>query len=299
MEYMQNSLLGIDWGTSNRRAYLIEGAGSCLKQHADGQGLLAVNGDFAASLAALRSSMGVDETVPVLMSGMVGSASGWQEVAYLDISVPLEALPAHLVAVAGHPNCLIVPGYSTQDDGVDVMRGEETQLLGAVALGMRDGWMVLPGTHSKWVYLHDGRIDQMSTYMTGEFFAMLGKGGTLSALMANGPDDDAAFAAGMAQARLGQPLTHSLFGVRARVVTKSMPAAQARSFVSGLLIGTEFVAAQGRKGSSQHNNTLHIIASHALSARYAEAATQFGMDAKVLDPDQVYLAALKHFFPKG
>jgi 2-dehydro-3-deoxygalactonokinase len=126
------------------------------------------------------------------MSGMVGSASGWQEVDYLDASVPLEQLPQHLAAVtdpAWAGRCHIVPGYVYRNGAAaDVMRGEETQLLGAVALGHRDGWLVLPGTHSKWVLLRDGVIQSFATYMTGELFAMLSKGGTLSAMM----DGDAA-----------------------------------------------------------------------------------------------------------
>jgi 2-dehydro-3-deoxygalactonokinase len=314
---MENTILGIDWGTSNRRAYLIDHSGRCLAEHADGEGLLAVRGDFARSLATLRATMGISDTVPVIMSGMVGSASGWQEAPYLDVSVPLAQLPAHLVDVAGHPGCRIVPGYLSRQHGVDVMRGEETQLLGALALGVRDGWIVLPGTHSKWVFLRDGCVEQLSTYMTGELFAMLGREGTLASLMApvepsawhsdgaehaqeahqQSHNDDVAFSSGLAEARQQQALTHSLFGVRARVVSHTMAAGAARSFVSGLLIGTEFAAAEAR-GNTDSSNTIHLIASTALSARYASAAKQFGLEAIVLDPDTVYLAALHQFISK-
>ena len=301
---MNNTLLGIDWGTSNRRAYLVGPDGACLQRHEDGQGMLAVGGDFAGSLAALRSSMGVDAAVPLVMAGMVGSSSGWQEVPYLDIAVPLAGLAAHLAPVSGHPGCFIVPGYCVRDGAVDVMRGEETQLLGAVQQGVRDGWMVLPGTHSKWVYLRDGAVAQLATYMTGELFAMLASGGTLAAVMAEGDDDAAAFEAGMQEARRGAPLSNALFGVRARVVSKAMPAAQARSFVSGLLIGTEFVAAQSQVAADAAQTgtlagTMTIIGSPALGERYAGAARHFGMQARVLDPDQVFLSALSCFFTKA
>lgn len=288
-----NTLLGIDWGTSNRRAYVMQRDGRCLAQHADGQGMLAVGGKFAESLAALRREMNVGADVPTVMSGMVGSASGWQEVPYLDTAVPLSALPARLVPVQGHASCLIVPGYCDRSDGVDVMRGEEAQLLGAVALGILDGWIVLPGTHSKWVRLQGGKVARLATYMTGELFAMLGAGGTLSALMAPGEDDDAAFAAGLQEAQRGRPLSNTLFRVRARVVARDMPAQQARSFVSGLLIGTEFNDAHREQGSA-----ISLIASHALSSRYTTAAACFGMQALVLDPDDVYRASLMRFFEK-
>lgn len=292
---MTRTLLGIDWGTSNRRAYLVERRGGCVAQHADGQGLLAVGeGDttFADSLTELRAAMGLDPSLPVVMSGMVGSSGGWQEVPYLDIATPLDDLPRRLVPVRDQPNTFIVPGYSAREPSIDVMRGEETQLLGAVAMGRRDGWMVLPGTHSKWVYLRDGRVEQLSTFMTGELFALLGEHGTLSTMLRGAGDDPAAFAEGLEQARCSQPLTHSLFGVRARVVTGAMPAAHARSFVSGLLIGAEFVAAAAR-GQQQ---PIHLIASTALSGRYADAARHFGIEAHALDPDAVYLAALQTFF---
>lgn len=289
-----NTLLGIDWGTSNRRAYLVERGGRCLARHTDGCGMLAVGGDFAASLAALRASMQVGDDVPVVMSGMVGSASGWQQVPYLDIGTPLSALAQHLVPVTGHPGCVIVPGYCTRDDGVDVMRGEETQLLGALALGVTDGWVVLPGTHSKWALLRGGRIARFATYMTGELFSMLGAGGTLAPMLQGGADDADGFAAGIAQARLGRPLSQSLFGARARVVAGDMPAAQARSFVSGLLIGTEFEASGFGDGAA-----LAIIASPTLGAHYAGAARLFGITPTVLDPDAVYCAALQSFFSKA
>ena len=287
-------LLGIDWGTSNRRAYLINQRGECLARHADDQGMLAARPHFAASIDSLMAAMQVGPDVPIVASGMIGSAQGWHEVPYLERDVPLAALPAHLRQVA--PLRAIVPGYCQRGDEVDVMRGEETQLLGALALGQRDGWVILPGTHSKWVLLRDGMIRHIATFMTGELFATLSAQGTLAALM-TGPDNEAAFAAGMAQARQRAPLSNALFRVRARVVTGAMPAADARSFLSGLLIGTEFVAALDMLGDSP--GSLASIASPALQQRYAAAAECFGLTLRALDPDQVYCAALARFLDKG
>lgn len=297
---MHEQLVGIDWGTSNRRAYLVGRDGRCLAVHEDDQGMLAAAGRFPQSLGALLSAMQVGERVPVVMSGMVGSAQGWREVPYLDASVPLDRLPASLVRLEGSPlgrACMIVPGYCQRGDSVDVMRGEETQLLGALALGRRDGWAVLPGTHSKWVLLRDGVIERLATYMTGELFAALSAHGTLAALMKEEGADEAAFAAGIGQARKREPLSHSLFGVRARAVTGAMPAAQARSFVSGLLIGTEFVAACDASGAAPRSIT--IIGSPALAERYARAAQLFGLASDILDPNRVYRAALSRFLAEA
>jgi 2-dehydro-3-deoxygalactonokinase len=292
---VNKKIVGVDWGTSNRRAYLIDQSGACLAEHEDDQGMLAVAGrdKFGASLAGLLETMQLSPEVPVIMSGMVGSASGWQEVDYLDAATPLLQLPQHLAAVsdpAWAGRCHIVPGYVYRSGAVaDVMRGEETQLLGAIALGHRDGWIVLPGTHSKWVLLRDGVMQSFATYMTGELFAMLSRGGTLSAMMDGDTADADGFATGLNQAALNEPLSNSLFRVRAGVVSRSASAQQAAATVSGLLIGAEFAAARGAAQG------ISVIGSPALAARYAIAARHFGLQCAVLDPHQVYCTAISQF----
>jgi len=298
----KHRILGIDWGTSNRRAYLVDAEGALVDSRADDQGMLAAGPNFGQSLAVLLADLKLDPGVPVLASGMIGSAQGWRETPYLDAAIALEDLPQHLVPVpvpgdAPGRSCLIVPGYRFDDaDGrVDVMRGEEMQLLGAVAMDRRSGWFVLPGTHSKWVRLEEGVIRHVSTFMTGELFATLGKQGTLAPLM-KGPDDDAAFMAGVDEARRRAVLTHALFGVRARAVTGGMPATQVRSFVSGLLIGAELVAALDLTGPGRGKVT--AIASAKLQGIYVTAAARLGIDLQPLDPDAVYRAALGVFLDR-
>jgi 2-dehydro-3-deoxygalactonokinase len=303
---MYNTILGIDWGTSNRRAYLIDRQGQCLAEYEDGEGLLAVGGRerFSASLDALLDSMHIGADVPVVMSGMVGSASGWQEVPYVDSAVSLDALRDKLVPLADPAwagrSVRIVPGYCYRNGAeTDVMRGEETQLLGAVAMGRRDGLLVLPGTHSKWVLLRDGVIQRLSTYMTGELYAMLSAGGTLSALMKGDSADPAGFAEGLRLAGRREPLSNSLFRVRAGVVAKAAPPEQASALVSGLLIGAEFDAAArhvqtGDAGACAGG--VALIGSHKLAQRYAAAAAHFGLPCEVLDPRAVYCAAISQFF---
>jgi 2-dehydro-3-deoxygalactonokinase len=275
-------------------------------ERADDQGMLAARPGFGQSLARLLADMHIDAGVPVVASGMVGSAQGWHETPYLDTRIPLEDLPRHLVRTAedagGGRACLLVPGYRALDDDgrVDVMRGEEMQLLGAVALGRRDGWFVLPGTHSKWVQLEDGVIRRFWTFMTGELFATLGKQGTLAPLMGEaagkGADDDGAFAAGVEEARRRALLTQALFGVRARAVTGALPAAHVRSFVSGLLIGAELLAALDLPGRDRAAVT--SIAAPKLHGYYAAAAGRLGIELQPLDPDAVYRAALGVFLDR-
>jgi 2-dehydro-3-deoxygalactonokinase len=315
------TLLGIDWGTSNRRAWWLGAQGQVLAEHSDDQGLLAAQGRFPQSLQALlQAGPPLPEGCPTLMSGMVGAASGWLQAPYMDASLPLAQLARHLqpVAAAG-PRSFIVPGvcFSAADGTVDVMRGEETQLLGALALGHGDGWYVLPGTHSKWVRLLDGRVADLATYMTGELFALLTQHGTLSSVTrqarpdppqnppentpentpANTPESakesaqahPQAFARGAAAAaRSG--LSNALFGCRAQVVAGRMPAIEAREYLSGLLIGAEWHDVVRRAGQAPPNITL--IGSAQLARRYTRVAEASGCRITSLDARSVQLAAL-------
>ncbi len=293
------ALLGIDWGTSNRRAWWLAEGGEVLAEMSDDQGLLASQGRFGEALQMLlRGGPALPAEAPILMAGMVGAASGWLEAPYMDADQPLAGLAGHLIPVpAAGPRSFIVPGvcFSAPDGTVDVMRGEETQLLGALALGHGDGWYVLPGTHSKWVRLQDGRVADLATYMTGELFALFTQHGTLSSVTGSPapettPDaaQPEAFARGVAAAaRSG--LSNALFGCRAQVVAGRMPAGEAREYLSGLLIGAEWHDVLRRAGRPPERITL--IGSAALAQRYARVAEGSGCPITTLDAREVQLAA--------
>ncbi len=293
-------LLGIDWGTSNRRAWWLGAAGQVLAEHTDDQGLLAVQGRFAESLQALLAcGPALANDAPIVMSGMVGSASGWREVPYLDATTPLGDIANHLARVPVDDAALrvfIVPGvcFAGADGSVDVMRGEETQLLGAQVLGHGDGWYVLPGTHCKWVRLQGGRVADLATYMTGELFSLLTQHGTLSSVTRSGAPAAEAFERGVAAAaRSG--LSNALFGCRAQVVSGRLPAAQAREYLSGLLIGAEWHDVLRRSGQAPSRVTL--IGSAELAERYASVGKLFACSITTLDARSVQLAALQALHP--
>jgi 2-dehydro-3-deoxygalactonokinase len=297
-------LLGIDWGTSNRRAWWLNAAGAVVAEHADDQGMLACQGRFAQALAELLTQgPALIEGAPIWMAGMVGAATGWQEAAYMPASAPLQDLPRHCTTVREMPQCRIVPGvcFTGPDGAVDVMRGEETQLLGALALGHGDGWYVLPGTHSKWVRLQSGHVADLATFMTGELFSLLTQHGTLASITqvpadhrdeANpaSPEAAAAFERGIAAAGQGA-LSNALFGCRAQVVCGRMPAELAREYLSGLLIGAEWHDVARR---SQHVPAkVTLIGSAALERRYARVGALFHCEVQALPAREVQLAALK------
>lgn len=288
---MSNRLIGIDWGTTHRRGYLLDAQGDLSAERSDAQGMLAAQGRFPEAFAAFLSVW--PKELPVLMSGMVGAASGWQEAPYLDATTPLTLLAHHLVPLRDAPggrHCAIVPGYRWRGahGEVDVMRGEETQLLGALALGHGDGWYVLPGTHSKWVRVEKGAVSVLRTYMTGELFGLLSQHGTLSGMVNTAASHPDAFREGL-HAAGGGALSQTLFGCRARVVSGDMPATHARSYLSGLLIGAEWSDAVQRAGKLQQ---VTLIAAEHLAESYKTAALHHGCALSVLDPREVYLAAL-------
>jgi 2-dehydro-3-deoxygalactonokinase len=290
------ALLGIDWGTTNRRAYLLGADGALLRRHEDEYGILKVGvGNFEASLSALLETLGL-EAADIVMSGMVGSRNGWHQVPYLTTAHPLAALPDALIDIAAPfegVRCRIVPGYQAVDahGTPDVMRGEETQIFGALRAAGDDAWYLLPGTHSKWVHVAQGRITEIMTFMTGELFALLSAHGTLASLKSDDATLAEPFEAGL-QAAQRSGFTHAAFGCRALVVTDTMPAAHASSYLSGLLIGAELAGIRQKSGEYPRG-PVQIIGSPKLAARYAEALRLFDMPSRLHEPDEVYVAALR------
>jgi 2-dehydro-3-deoxygalactonokinase len=238
-----------DWGTTNLRAWALDAEGGITDRRESPRGLLAVEGRrFAEALAEIASGWlpgSPSSRMPVLLSGMVGSKLGWREVPYLALPVALDELARHLALVESplHAAIRIVPGVKHVDaKQPDVMRGEETQIFGALQmLKGQDGVFVLPGTHSKWAIVEKGKLISFRTYMTGEVFGLLRRSGTLSQLMDGDHHDDAAFAEGVTRGASADAggLLHRLFSVRTLGLLEQMPRVNLTSYLSGLLIGAE------------------------------------------------------------
>ena len=272
------SLVGIDWGTTSLRGALMNRAGQVLESRAFARGILSVPaGQFPAVFKECFGDwMQAGELC--LMSGMVGSQQGWQQAAYCPC-------PAGFADLADQLHWLepgrmaIVPGLRIEQAGVpDVMRGEETQIFGALAmLGLQDARLVLPGTHSKWVQVKDGRVVDFSSWMTGEFYALLRQHSILARSL---PADDAApdtkaFERGVAQALRSPGLLHSAFSVRTLSLFERMTASALPSYLSGLVIGEEIKSQTLAAGEN-----LVIMGSENLSALYQQALAQRGVTAR-------------------
>ncbi len=262
-------MIGVDWGTSSFRAWRFGADGEVRAEVRAERGILRVAaGGFAAVLAEEVGPWLAAGESRVLLSGMVGSRQGWVEAPYLACPAGAEEIAAGLVAVpfAG-AECRLVPGLAARDgQGVpEVMRGEETQILGALAGSGPEALFCLPGSHAKWARVADGRITGFSTFMTGEVFAALRSGTILGRMMGEGADDEAAFARGVARAKDPGGLLHHLFGVRTLGLMEGLEGAASAAYLSGLLIGHELAAVM--TGAEE----IFVVGAPAIAARYATA----------------------------
>lgn len=284
----QGALIAVDWGTTNRRGYLIGRTGEVLENCEDGLGLAHIEGGaFEAAFDALtgpwRTRFG---ELPALLSGMVGASTGWHEAPYCGLPAGIEGLSDAVTRVPGGQAVWIVPGVSTRDDtGMpDVIRGEEVQAI-AAAGSDETALIVLPGTHSKWVRVEKGRIVGFQTFMTGDLHAAILKGTILGALFeAAEPGDPAAFeqgvSAGFAHSR---DLTHILFGARSRVLFGELEGGDVSDYLSGMLIGAELASARGRLGEA----AVKLVGSPALCSLYELAFARCEIDAARVDTDNI------------
>ena len=286
---MSNTWIAVDWGTSNLRVWLMGPDGP--QAHAtsdDGMGKLQPAEFEPALLRLIDPWLTTKQTV--LACGMVGARQGWREAAYRAVPcTPVDAAAIlHVPTQDPRIQFHIAPGLA-QDRPADVMRGEETQVAGALALNPGfDGVICAPGTHSKWMQVSAGEVTSFQTYMTGELFALMSTQSVLRHSMNDGWDD-ASFDQGLSDA-LSRPdrIASKLFSLRAEFLLHGMTSAQARARLSGLLIGIELA------GSKPYwlGQKVILIGAPALAANYIRALNAQGLTAQTLDATACTLAGL-------
>ncbi|HLZ83947.1 MAG TPA: 2-dehydro-3-deoxygalactonokinase [Caulobacteraceae bacterium] len=289
--------LAVDWGTTNLRAWRLDAGGEVL-QRAEfplGVSQLAPGQAAARFESEVRPALGAQD-LPALMCGMIGSTLGWANAPYLDCPVSLAKLAGGLLEVA--PGVRIVPGLTCAGlIGPDLMRGEETQVLGwqgadpARLYGRH--LLCHPGTHAKWVRIEKGEVTRFVTAMTGELYDVLGAHGVLKF---NDPprDDDfdvEAFDRGAAAAGDGGALASRLFGLRGLTVSGQLPAAAAPSWLSGLLIGAE-IASLWPLVALADEKVAHVVGAARLCDRYARVLTARGVGCEIADGETAVIAGL-------
>ena len=283
-----DGFIAVDWGTTNRRAYLIDSSGRRTDEFEDHKGVLSVpSGGFGAAVAEIREHLG---DKPLLLAGMVGSNRGWKEAPYVSTPAGLDELTNALVWVGERE--AIVPGVSyLKNERADVMRGEEVQLLGAVAAGLVDpaGLVCHPGTHNKWATLRSGQISDFRTVMTGELFSLLKEHSILADLLNGKVEPNDVFKAAARHAVFNEALPAELFEIRARVLLGRSKKEGAASYTSGLLIGTDVRIGLSLPTSAQ----VTVIGRPDLTRLYAAAIGEAGREAVELDGEQCFLAGIQ------
>jgi 2-dehydro-3-deoxygalactonokinase len=288
-----SSILG-DWGTTRLRLFRMEGG--AIVDRLDGPGIGQLAGSPAETLAATLAPWRETALASgVLLCGMAGSRNGLVEVPYAPCPADAALWRASLstVEVEGI-SVSVAPGLSSANFAghADVMRGEETQIFGAAALdpALATGrtLLVLPGTHSKWAELIDGRVERFHTFLTGEMFALLRDHSTLTRAGTDAMGREAGFADGLA--RSGTGLLAGLFEARAAQLLEGKSLGWALGLLSGLLIGGEFAEALSLAGNKPER--IALIGDPGLSALYTQAAARHGCAVTLLDGDACAIAGL-------
>lgn len=278
----------IDWGTTSFRLWLLAADGKVLAERRSDDGLLTTaRGDFAAIMEKHLAATAAGPDLPVVICGMAGSRQGWHEVRYLDVPAKLAEITSHAGAVPGQARDVrILPGIAQRDERrPDVMRGEETQLLGA--LGAKGGRVLvcMPGTHSKWVALDNGAIDAISTFMTGELFRTIGRNTILAHAIEerDGIAAAPAFAEAVRRAVADDAsLLNDLFAIRSSQLLGFRERADGAPMLSGALIGAEIAGARRLLGAA---GQVTLVASNPLAALYRRALAVAEMEVNMVDAD--------------
>ncbi|MFM6990258.1 MAG: 2-dehydro-3-deoxygalactonokinase [Rhodoferax sp.] len=284
------ALVAVDWGTSALRAARLSGTGEILEERASPQGILAVQpGQFATIFEANYADWIRANNPICLISGMAGSKQGWVEAPYCPCPAGFDDVAARLRWIDEGPRThriAIVPGLSCEHaHAPDVMRGEEVQILGAMQLtGQREGIFVLPGTHSKWVRVEQGRVRHFKTCMTGEVFGLLAQQSILAKTVNVAATlDEAAFQRGVGLAAQGQGLLHNAFSARTLSLFNRLDADALASYLSGLVIGEELQAQRLEPGQQ-----VVVIGSDSLTHRYALALGWHGIGSRRLGSESTW-----------
>jgi len=289
-----SDFLAADWGTSNLRVWRLGADGQVKVVRRLPLGVAGLKpGEAERRLRQeIRPALGAED-LPAILCGMVGSKMGIAEAPYADCPAGAADIAQKLLQT--DERTFIVPGLRcTRPDGYpDVIRGEETKVLGWLRLDPRraqgDHVLCLPGTHGKWVLVRDGRIQQFLTCMSGELFALLSEKSVLRP--GAPPSDPAAFAEGLKFGAADGPLASRLFTVRSRMVGQGLPGAKAASFLSGLLIGDE-VARMPQLLGLKRGSTVGLMGDTHLCALYGPALTARGLKVELADAEQAVIAGL-------
>lgn len=286
----------VDWGTSNYRLWGVSADGEVLCSDTAQSGMAQLKpAEFEIVLEQSLSKHAISVAIPVLICGMAGAAQGWKDAGYLEAPLNMEEAAISPVTVPTKSGRVvrIVPGIKqTTSETPNVMRGEETLLIGAIEQGFRHSIFCLPGTHSKWAFFNQQRLVEFYTVMTGEMFALLSEHSTLSHYLAAKTDveiDQSTFKSALRQT-LARPLevAVNLFTLRAGPLLEGdSNLAVQRAILSGMLIGLELAAIRDKVSQS-----IGLIASGAVAKTYSNAFDIAGIEHELIDAERLAISGL-------
>lgn len=297
----RSAFIAGDWGTSNLRLALCDEDGQPLEVR-KGPGAAESRGKFAETLDGLSADWRATHgALPTMLCGMVGSAFGWKEAPYL--GCPAETLELADQLVAPRANVYIVPGMKCTNPlgAPDVMRGEETQLLGAVTgalaplIDAGKRLVCMPGTHTKWVSMHNGSVQEFLTVPTGELFALLCEHSVIVREPSTPVVHRAAdFERGLAEAARHAeiPVLHKAFQARTLRLDRQLSPEGAASWMSGLLVGTDVAGALQLLGDDEPRASVYVIGTSHLAQAYSAALVAAGRKAEAVDGEAAAFAGL-------
>ena len=283
---MTSRYIAIDWGSTNLRSWLYQDD-QCLESRQSAAGVTRLNGESPAAVFSEITRGWRDGATPAVLAGMVGSNVGWKVAPYLPVPVDFSAIGQQLTSVGD--KVWIIPGLSvSRDANQNVMRGEETQLLGARMIAPSSVY-VMPGTHCKWVQADRQQINDFRTVMTGELHYLLLRHSLVGAGLPEQVSAPGAFNAGLERGLHSPDILPRLFEVRASHVLGSLPREQVGEFLSGLLIGAEVATLSERFRDPQ----VTIVGGEALANRYQQALSAIGRQTTVVSGDNAFQTGVR------
>ncbi len=292
----EKNFIVADWGSTNIRAFLyLDGKQAAVKKSPEG--VTAVRGrDCEGAFDRLTADWFKEYgPLPVTLAGMVGSINGWADAAYLECPVDLSELPSRLTAVKHSNPCLkirIIPGLCVCDkDNYNVIRGEETQLSGALNLKPASVY-IMPGTHCKWVLADGSKVKSFRTAMTGELHSIMMKYSLVGLGAGSQEDSPEDFRAGLERGYYENNIVPRLFEIRGANILGAIKPAHVGEFLSGLLIGAEIASMQKIFKFTKDNGPLTVIAGAALTSRYEEGLKLAGLECVGLNGDEAFIAGI-------
>ncbi len=292
-------MIAIDWGSSTFRAFLLGGDYEILARARTRDGVSVLGDKSYKQVLEKTCGKWLDATpnLSVIMGGTIGSRNGWRETPYVSCNASINTLAASCVGFETDTglSMQIVPGVSGPNffGGVDVMRGEELQIFGALeALGLTDALVCLPGTHSKWCIVKQGQITSLTSFMTGEMFALIRRQSMIGTLLVEDEFDLPSFMDGVTASGSAAGLLHNLFSIRADILLGELACKSAESYLSGMLVGSEVKAAVGVIGASRD---VVLVGNEGLAHRYTAAFTEHGIASISVPAERAFIDGIALF----